>query len=76
MLACIKFRCSEDGVMRLLDKEHYELMDMFEKEYKHKRLDREEDQDLWKRGHVYQSGETNELFLAYRKGYAFGKSSQ
>lgn len=56
--------------MNLASKEHVDLMDMFEREYRHMRLDRE-DQSLWSKGNVYQSGETNELFLAYRRGYAF-----
>lgn len=53
-------------------KEHYELMYQFEKEFKHLRLDRE-DKELWEKGNIYQSGETNNLFLAYRQGYSFGK---
>lgn len=55
----------------LLSKEHYDLMAQFEKEYKHLRLDRE-DKDLWVKCCIYQNGETNNLFLAYRKGYALG----
>ena len=61
----------EDNVM-LLTKRHYELMDNFEREYKHRRLDREKNKELWKRGNVYEDGAINDLFLAYRKGYAFG----
>ena len=53
--------------------EHIDLMTMFEREFKGMRLDRET-KDLWPRGRVYQNGETNEMFLAYRKGYAFGKA--
>lgn len=52
--------------------EHYDLMDMFEREFHGMRLDREP-KGSWSSGIVYQSGETNTLFLAYRKGYALGK---
>lgn len=57
----------------LLSKEHEDLMKMFEKQYKHKRLDKEKDRDVMKNGNIYQNGEVNELFIAYRKGYALGK---
>lgn len=56
----------------LKSQEHYSLMEMFEKTYHHLRLDREP-KEWWARGRVYQSGEVNELFLAYRRGYALGK---
>jgi len=56
--------------MKLLAKEHYDLLDAFERDYSHLRLDREE-KALWPKGHVYQDGMTNVLFLAYRKGYSF-----
>jgi hypothetical protein len=59
----------------LLTKEHYELMADFEREYKHRRLDREENKGLWRRGAVYQDGHVNELFLAYRNGYVLGAVS-
>jgi hypothetical protein len=57
----------------LKSQEHYDLMSMFEKEHKGLRLDREKSKELWATGHVYENGETNALFLAYRKGYAYGK---
>lgn len=59
----------------LLTKEHYELMAQFEAEHKHRRLTREVEKGLWARGNVYQDGHVNELFVAYRKGYALGKVS-
>lgn len=59
--------------MELFSAEHYALLEMFEREFKGLRLDRE-DRRMWQRGHVYQSGEANNLFLAYRKGYAFGRA--
>lgn len=48
-------------------------MDMFEREFKGMRMDRE-DKSIWRMERIYQSGETNNLFLAYRRGYAFGKA--
>ena len=54
-------------------KEHYDLMAQFERSFRGLRFDREEDKELWKMGYVYQSGETNKLFLAYRMGYSYGK---
>ena len=59
----------------LMTKEHYELMASFEREHKHRRPSREKDKELWKLGHVYEDGHVNELFLAYRKGYALGTVS-
>lgn len=53
-------------------KEHYELMAQFDKEFKGARLDKET-KDLWPKEIIYQDGRVNELFLAYRRGYAFGK---
>ena len=53
--------------------EHVELMQMFEKEFSGYRLDRE-NKDLWPMQRIYQNGETNTLFLAYRRGYALGKA--
>jgi hypothetical protein len=61
--------------MTLFSKDHYDLMSMFEHEFRGFRLDRE-DKALWAKGNVYQSGETNNLFLAYRKGHALGVASQ
>lgn len=59
--------------MAIHDKEHYELMEQFEKNYKGRRFDKEP-KELWgtlKR--IYQDGLVNELFLAYRLGYSLGK---
>lgn len=58
----------------LKSKEHYDLMAQFEREFKHKRLDREKNKELWAIGHVYENGEVNDLFLAYRLGYTFGQA--
>jgi hypothetical protein len=57
----------------LKSREHYELIDSFDREFRHLRTDKEE-KPLWEKGYVYANGSVNELFLAYRKGYALGKS--
>ena len=57
-------------------KEHYELIEFFERAYKGMRLDREKNRELWKSENVYENGETNKLFLAFRAGYFLGKAIQ
>lgn len=57
--------------MTINTKEHYDLMAQFEREFSHHRLDKEP-KDLWSKGIIYQNGQANELFLAYRRGYAYG----
>lgn len=59
--------------MKIGTKEHYELMDFFERSFV-KRDCQRESSDIQKIGHVYQNGEINRQFLAFRAGYAFGKS--
>ncbi|OZI23720.1 hypothetical protein CAL26_09825 [Bordetella genomosp. 9] len=53
----------------LVTKEHYDLMVQFERGLLG-RFDKEA-KELWPRGIIYQDGHINELFLAYRRGYAF-----
>lgn len=60
--------------MAITSKDHYELMEMFERLFRGYRMDRE-DKALWVKGNVYQSGETNALFLAYRQGVAYGRAT-
>lgn len=60
-------------MIALNSREHYNLMDQFEIQNRGLRLDREQ-RALWPRGIIYQNGEVNSLFLAFRKGYALGKS--
>ena len=55
----------------LKTQEHEDLITMFEREFKG-RFDKEP-KAIWPIGRVYQDGALNELFLAYRRGYAFGK---
>jgi hypothetical protein len=59
--------------MTLTSKEHYELMEGFEKFCKPGRTDKEP-KEGWARGIVYQDGTVNELFKVYRMGYAHGKA--
>ena len=57
-----------------MNKEHHEIMAVFERTIgKGHRLDHE-DRALWARGCVYQNGEVNELFKAFRSGFALAKS--
>lgn len=57
----------------LMTKEHYDLLEQFEREFKSRRLDKEP-KALWPKGIIYQDGHVNELFLAYRRGYSLGKT--
>lgn len=60
--------------MTVFSADHYDLMAMFEKEFSGFRLDREP-KKFWPGGNVYQSGETNNMFIAYRKGAAYGRAA-
>lgn len=57
--------------MTLYSQEHYDLMEQFEREHSNRRIERE-NKKLWAQGNIYQNGEVNALFLAYRRGYALG----
>lgn len=60
--------------MTLFSAEHYEMIEMFERIFKkHWRLDKEE-QSWWPKGVIYQNGEANAAFLAFREGVAYGKA--
>ena len=54
-------------------KEHEDIVNAFDRAHKGRRLDKEP-RDLWRRGVVYQDGHVNELFKAFREGYAFAKA--
>jgi hypothetical protein len=58
----------------LKSKEHIDLMAQFEKLHSGKRLDREKNKELWAKGSVYENGDVNELFIAYRHGYSLAKA--
>ena len=54
--------------------DHYELMDQFEMQFKHLRLDREDRNEFnYSRSIFYQDGLANDLFKAFRAGYVFGE---
>lgn len=59
--------------MALFDKEHYDMLEVFEKTYRGYRTDKE-DQSLWPKGRIYEHPELNLLFLAFRHGVAYGKT--
>ena len=61
--------------MNIGSKEHYEILQMFEKNFNNLRLEKE-DKCLWKKGIIYQNGETNNLYNAFILGYGFGKINQ
>jgi hypothetical protein len=60
--------------MMLKTQEHEEIIKMFEIEFKGRRFDKEP-KAIWTMGRIYQDGQLNELFLAYRRGYAFAKAT-
>ena len=59
--------------MSVFSEEFYGLLNRFEMQYSHLRLDRE-NKDLWTKSIIYQDGHTNQLFLAYRRGFSYGVS--
>ncbi len=59
--------------MTIQSAEHYEIIKFFDSQFAHLRLDKET-KDMWAKGHIYQNGEANNLFLAFRHGVAYGKS--
>lgn len=48
-------------------------MAAFERAFRGRRIDRE-DKAFWPKGYIYQDGHTNDLFLAYRMGAAYGSA--
>lgn len=58
--------------MTIGSKEHYDVLEAFEQRSRGFRLDREE-KSMWKKGYVYQSGETNERYRAFLEGYSFAR---
>ena len=59
--------------MQIGSKEHYDIMAEFEKNFYDQRLDREKDKALWKKGQVYENGETNKLYQAFISGYSLAR---
>jgi len=66
---------TSDATLSLGSKGHEDLMRQFEMVYKsvpvRVRFDREA-KDMWSKGHLYQDGLTNDLFIAFRHGCAYG----
>lgn len=61
--------------MQLGTAEHYELMAQFERCFNlHLPTARKESKELWPKGYVYCHGPTNDAFLAFRHGYAYGRA--
>jgi len=59
----------------LNSKEHHEMMLAFERQAKSLPVSlrfEHEPRSFWPNGYVYQDGLTNQMFLAYRLGYAQG----
>ena len=63
-----------DQELTIKSPEFYNLIAMFERDFARVgRLDKEP-KDFWAKGNIYQNGEINCLFLAFRKGYSFCRS--
>lgn len=58
--------------MKIGSKEHYFIMQEFEKVYKYYRLDKE-NKEMWSSGLIYQDGGVNKLYEAFILGYATGR---
>jgi hypothetical protein len=59
--------------MEIKTQEHQDVVAQFDREFKGSRLDKEA-KGLWRAGRIYQDGHVNDLFLAYRRGYALARS--
>lgn len=55
--------------MQINSQEHEEIIADFEKQFCGLRIDKEP-RELWPKQNIYQNGEANALFLAFRAGYA------
>lgn len=58
--------------MTIGSKEHYEMIAMFEKVFAGEGRFDKEPKEFWTKGNIYQNGEINKLFIAFRHGVAFG----
>ena len=59
-------------------KEFYDLLENFEKNsgfLPYVISFEKEDHELWKEGHVYQDGKTNNYFQCFLLGYQFGRAN-
>lgn len=55
--------------MQIHTQEHYEIIEAFERLKLGVRYDKEP-KSLWLKSNIYQCGETNKLFIAFRHGYS------
>jgi len=60
--------------MKVGTKEFYDILENFEKNFYHMRLDKES-KEIWSTGQIYQNGETNNAYSAYILGYSLGRLS-
>lgn len=54
-------------------KEFYDILENFEKNFYHMRLDKES-KEYWGTGQIFQNGETNNAYKAYVQGYSLGRA--
>ena len=59
--------------VQLNTKEHYEMMNFFEKMFPYYRHDKE-DKSMWAKGVIYEQPELNELFKVFRLGVEYGEA--
>ena len=58
--------------MTIGSKEHYDILDAFDKNYSYMRLDKES-KEFWQSGIIYQDGEVNKLYQSFILGYSLGR---
>ena len=73
LLKIIKIEEKRRLTMKIGSKEHQEILENFEKNFSDLRLDKEENKQLWRKGIVYQNGETNKLYNVFILGYGFAR---
>jgi hypothetical protein len=59
--------------MKVGTKEFYDILESFEKNFNHMRLDKES-KEYWSTGQVYENGEANNAYRAYVLGYSLGRA--
>ena len=62
----------KEVLMHLGTKEHEDIIAAFERAFPYGRKDKEP-KEHWKNGNVYQDGQYNQLFLAFRHGIAYAQ---
>ncbi len=55
--------------MQVTSQEHYNMMADFERQFPGNRFDKEP-KAMWAKKAIYQNGEVNNMFLAFRAGYS------